>query len=94
VARSTRRPGGGDAVVAELAAELVTAPLDLAELAALVAIALVAAVVAELVTRAPAELAAELPHRSTSTSRWPSSPARPRWRWSSWSPSTSVASPT
>ena len=48
---STRRPGGGDAVLAELAAELVPAPLDLDVLAALVAIALVGAVVAEHVTR-------------------------------------------
>jgi hypothetical protein len=38
----TRRPGGGDAVVTELAAELVEAPLDLDVLAALVAIALMA----------------------------------------------------
>jgi len=53
VPSSTRRPGGGDAVLAVLAAELVAASLDLDVLAELVAIALVAAVVAEHVTGVP-----------------------------------------
>ena len=63
-----RLPGGGDAMVAELAAELVTAPLDRAELAALVAIALVRWV-AEYAPLDRAELAAWSPSTSTCSPR-------------------------